>query len=395
MTHRLPIVFTHVILAVALASSGLLTGCGKQSTPELQAIAAEPPGDPMEISVDSSLLARLKMGEVSWAKVGASFAVAGRVEVDDTRITRVGSPVMGRIVTLSVREGQNIRKGQVVATLNSTGLSDAQLELLKALSQQLVAQRAVDRAKVLLDADVIGSAELQRREAELAQATAELAAARDQLSLLGMPEEAIAELQRTRTMNSISRVVASMDGTVMDRKVTLGQVIQPADTVVEIADLSEVWLVADVPEQNAGNLAVGQLVEAQITALPGLVIRGRLSFVSATVNRETRTVMVRMDVPNPNRRLKPAMLATMELKEHTENQQVVPASAVVRDENNEYLFVQRDADTFLLREVKLGGEFGGRRVLIEGIRPGEKIVVEGAFHLNNERRRRNMRGEES
>jgi cobalt-zinc-cadmium efflux system membrane fusion protein len=210
-----------------------------------------------------------------------------------------------------------------------------------------------------------------------------------------MPEEAIAELQRTRTMNSISRVVASMDGTVMDRKVTLGQVIQPADTVVEIADLSEVWLVADVPEQNAGNLAVGQLVEAQITALPGLVIRGRLSFVSATVNRETRTVMVRMDVPNPNRRLKPAMLATMELKEHTENQQVVPASAVVRDENNEYLFVQRDADTFLLREVKLGGEFGGRRVLIEGIRPGEKIVVEGAFHLNNERRRRNMRGEES
>src|SRR5262249_47796470 len=156
-----------------------------------------------------------------------------RVEVDETRITRVGSPVMGRITDLAIREGQEVRRGQLLAMVNSTGLSEAQLAFLKALSQRQVAQRAVERAQVLLKADVIGSAELQRREAELAQASAELDAARDQLMLLGMPAEAIAALKKTRSINSVSRVIASMDGTVLDRKVTLGQVVQPADTVFE------------------------------------------------------------------------------------------------------------------------------------------------------------------
>jgi cobalt-zinc-cadmium efflux system membrane fusion protein len=181
----------------------------------------------------------------------------------------------------------------------------------------------------------------------------------------------------------------------MDRKVTLGQVVQPADTIYEIADLSEVWLVADVPEQNAGHLAAGQSVEAQIPALPGETLQGRLSFVSATVNPETRTVMVRMEVPNPRKRLKPAMLATMVIRDHAVRQRVVPLSSVVREGNSECLFVQRGESTFVLREVKLGPETGGRRVLIEGVNPGERIVTSGAFHLNNERRRRAVRGEGS
>ncbi|MBL8220665.1 MAG: efflux RND transporter periplasmic adaptor subunit [Bryobacterales bacterium] len=371
----------------------LLAGCGKQTTPAVQAESAIAT-DPNEIKLDENLAPRVKVGEVQWATVGASFSVAGRVEVDETRTTRIGSPVMGRITSLAAVEGQDVKNGQVLATILSTGLSDAQLGFLKALSQKQVAQRAVDRAEVLLKADVIGSAELQRREAELAEAGATLDAARDQLLQLGMPPEAVEELRKTRTMNSVSRIVANMDGTVMERKVTPGQMVQPADTIYEIADLSQVWMVADVPEANAGHLRVGQVVEASIAALPGIVINGKLAFVSATVNPETRTVMVRLNVPNRDKKLKPAMLATMELKEHTERQQVVPLSAIVRDENRECLFVQRDNETFALREVKLGDEYTGKRVLLEGIRPGERIVIDGAFHLNNERRRRAVRGAE-
>jgi cobalt-zinc-cadmium efflux system membrane fusion protein len=250
----------------------------------------------------------------------------------------------------------------------------------------------VERAQLLLKADVIGSAELQRREAELAQASAELAAARDELVLLGMPPEGIAELERTRSINSVSRVVATMEGTVLGRKVALGQVVQPADTVMEIADLSQLWLVADVPEQNAANLTVGQEVEAQIAALPGQTVRSKLSFVSATVNPETRTVRARMDLPNPLRKYKPAMLATMVLKDQREKKPVIPASAIVRENNAEHVFVQLDEDTFVLRPVELGEDFGGRRVLVNGVRPGEKIVVDGAFHLNNERKRLSIQG---
>ena len=329
-----------------------------------------------------------------WAQVGAAVTVAARVEVDETRVNRVGASIMGRISELRVREGQEVRRGQLLALVHSTGLSDAQLAFLKAVSQRQVAQRAVERAQVLLKADVIGSAELYRREAELAQASAELDAARDQLTLLGMPREAIAALEKTRNLNSMSRVVASMAGTVLDRKVTLGQVIQPGDILCEIAELSRVWLVADVPEGNAGHLAVGQEVDAEVSAFPGWTIHGKLAFVSATVNRETHTVRVRIDLPNLDRKLKPAMLATMVLKDAAERRQVVPAPAVVREGNDDFIFIQRDSDTFVLRQVTLGGEYNGNRIVVAGVQPSDKIVIEGAFHLNNERRRRAVRGEE-
>lgn len=284
-----------------------LTACTSTSTPvleDVQEVAVE--SDPLEIKAEPKLLARIRIATVQTTEVGASFAVAARVAVDETRITRVSSPVMGRISSLSVREGDEVRRGQLLALLHSTGLSDAQLGFLKALSQKQVTQRAVDRAQVLLKSDVIGAAELQRREAEYTEASAELDATRDQLLLLGMSPEAVEELRRTRAMNSVSRVLASMDGTVMERRVTIGQVVQPADTMFELADLSQVWMVADVPEQNAGNLSVGQEVEAQVGALPGHTIHGKLAFVSSTVNPQTRTVMARIDLPNPARRYKPA-----------------------------------------------------------------------------------------
>jgi cobalt-zinc-cadmium efflux system membrane fusion protein len=186
--------------------------------------------------------------------------------------------------------------------------------------------------------------------------------------------------------------VASIDGMVLDRKVTIGQVVQPAEIAFVIADLSNVWLVADVPEQNAGNIVVGKEVEAEIPALPDLVLHGKLSFVSSRVNPDTRTVRTRMDVPNPRRKFKPAMLASMVLKDGVERQRVIPATAVVREGNEDHVFIQTDANTFVLREVTLGAEYDNTRVLMTGVEPGERIVLDGAFHLNNERKRLALQG---
>ena len=285
-----------------------------------------------------------------------------------------------------------MRRGELLALINSTVLSDAQLVFLKALSQRQVAERAVERAQMLVKADVIGTAELQKREADLAQATAELDVARDELELLGMPKEAIDKVEATRTINSVARIVASMSGTVLERKLTVGQVVQPADTAFEVADLSSLWLQADVPEQNAGSLRIGSRVQAAVAALPGVKIEGALSYVAATVNPDTRTVRVRMELPNPDRRYKPSMLATVTLSGQPSRQLVVPTAAVVRDADQEYVFVQAAPDRYLLRPVMLGAEVGGVRVVMDGVREDETIVVDGAFHLNNERRRQLLRG---
>jgi cobalt-zinc-cadmium efflux system membrane fusion protein len=333
------------------------------------------------------MLERLTLGRVAEAEVRSMIQVAGRVEADETRLARVGSPVTGRIVELEVLEGQPVKRGQVLATLTSTELSSAQLAYLKARSQQVLAESSAARARQLYQADVIGQAELQRRESELLQANAELSGARDQLKVLGMPARAIERLGSTRQVDSAAQVVSSIDGIVLDRTVTAGQVVQPADKVYVVADLSNVWLVADVPEQSAGDLAVGKRVRAEIPALPGRRIEGALSFVSATVNPDTRTIRVRMDMPNPAGEYKPAMLATMLLEGPPTLRVVVPSAAIVREDNRDHVFVQTAPDAFVLRRVSLGGEQAGGRVVNEGLRVGEPIVVDGAFHLNNERKR--------
>jgi cobalt-zinc-cadmium efflux system membrane fusion protein len=379
--------FLAAMLALAVA------GCNRAVSQDTSAAApASKASNPLEIEATDALMQRVKIGAPSFAEVGGSLSVAARIEVDETRIARVGSSVMGRITQFDVHEGQEVTGGQLLAVLNSTGLAEAQLAFLKAASQQQLAERAVARAQQLLDAGVIGAAELRRREAELSQASAEVAAARDGLTVLGMSEDAIESLRITRSINSTARVVASRDGTIVQRKVTVGQVIQPADTLAEIADLTSVWLLADVPEQIAGGLAVGQIVQAEVSALPGEIIRGKLSFVSATVNPETRTVRARMNLANPRHKYKPAMLATMIFKDPTQQRQVIPVTAVVRDGDREHVFVEAGPKHFLLRPVTLGEQLGALRVLLEGVVPGERIVIDGAFHLNNERVRLAVQG---
>ena len=383
----------YILFAAPLLAATLACGGSSASAPA-ESASAGPAPNPLEITAGDNLTPRLTIGEPTWANVAVRQTVAARIEINQTRITRVGSPVMGRITQLAVHEGQQVRRGDLLALLNSTGLSDAQLVFLKADSQRNVARRAVERAQVLLRSDVIGSAELQRREAEYDQAQAEFDAARDQLLLIGMAPEAVDELEKTHNINSVARIVASMNGTVLDRNLTLGQVIQPADTAFEIADLSELWLEADVPEQQAGRLHVGTPIEAKVAALPGVTIEGTQSFVSATVNPETRTVRVRMDLPNPDGRFKPSMLATVTLEDDSVRQRVVPNSAVIREENGEFVFVQVEGNRYVLRPVSLGTEVDGTRVLQDGVREGEKIVIDGAFHLNNERRRQLLRSGE-
>lgn len=371
----------------------VLSGCQPQPPLSAEASVSKEKRDPMAITANDELVKQIKVGLPKMAQVAGKLRVAGRVEANEMRMARVSSPVSGRVVELEVVEGQHVKRGQVIAVVHSTELSAAQSGFLKAESQRRLAERAVERAKRLLDAGVIGEAELQRRDAELVQATAEFSSWRDQLQVLGMSQEALHKLETTRTVNSHAQVLATIDGTVMDRKVTIGQVVQAAEVTFLLADLSSVWLVADIPEQSAGSIEVGKHVEAEIAALPGIPIRGKLTFVSATVNPETRTVRVRMDLPNPGRRYKPAMLATMFLKDGSQTEQVVPITAVVRENNRDYLFFETGPSTFVMRPVELAGEYDNRYVVASRLGEGEKIVLDGAFHLNNERKRLATQGD--
>lgn len=368
-----------------------LGGCNKARG---DAEKSAPPFNPNEITVDAALAARLKIGEPQVHDVANSLQVAARVETDASRVARIGSPVAGRIIKLLVLEGQNVRRGAVMATLHSTDLSDTQFAFIKAFSQQNLAQQATRRAEELVKADVIGSAELEKRRAELLQASTEASAFRAQLHGLGMSDAAIKKLETTRQLNADYPIVASISGTVLERKVTIGQIVQPAEMAFLVADLSNVWLVADVPEESAGLLHKGMHVIVNIPALPDEKVEGKLSYVSPVVDPSTRTVQVRMDVPNPHGIYKPAMLANMTFVDHSERRLTVPSTAIVRENNKNHLFIQEAPDRFILREVTLGEEYGDQYVLEDGVKPGEKIVLDGTFHLNNQRKQNAIKGGE-
>jgi cobalt-zinc-cadmium efflux system membrane fusion protein len=372
------------VLVVPLA---VLSGCGeKPATQAAEAPAATPAPNPLEIEVSPDLLLEIKTGQPQWQEVSSTLSVAGRVEVDESRVTRVTTPVGGRITELNVVVGQHVERGQAVATVYSTELAAVQSAFLKSLTESQQADRAVARARQLLEAGVIGSAELQRREAEAAQHATEVASLRKQMHILGMSDEAIARLESSRSIDSVTHVVAAAAGLVLQRPVTQGQVVQPAETLCVLADLSSVWLVAEVPEEHAKALRLGKRVQAEIPALDETV-SGTLTYISATVNPETRTIMARMDLPNPQRRYKPAMLANMLLLDGAERRLVVPNGAVVREGDQESVFVQVAPGRFALRRVSLGDEAGEQRAVLAGLAASDTIVIDGAFHLNNERRR--------
>lgn len=370
----------------------LMAGCKtKQETPA--AAAAEQLNDG-EVAITPALKENLKFGTPQISDMTGTLQVAARVETNAKHVAHVGSPVRGRILRLLVFEGQHVTAGTVLATLHSTDLSDTQFALVKAASQQNLAAAAEKRAEDLLNADVIGRAELERRRAELLQATTEAESYHTQLLGLGMTEAQIRRLEVTHKLSADYPIVAPKSGTVLKREVTIGQVVQPADPAFTIADLSTVWIVANVPEEDAGRLREGMQVEVRIPALPKQLIEGRLSFVSPIVDPATRTVEVHIDVPNPRGLLKPDELASMTFTGQKERMLTVPTTAVVREENKDYVFVQVTPEKYVLREVTLGQEEDDRRVVVSGVRADEQIVTDGAFHLNNQRKQNAIKGGE-
>lgn len=159
-----------------------------------------------------------------------------------------------------------------------------------------------------------------------------------------------------------------------------------------IADLSHVWAVAQVPEQEVSQVKVGQAVNIQVPALNNEKLVGKLIFVGQTINPETRTVLVRTELDNRDGRLKPAMLASMLIEGSPQDRLIVPASAVVRESDVDHVFVALGDGKFRLTRVKLGPDSNGHRVVLEGIKNGDQIVIEGGFHLNNERNRKELEG---
>ena len=343
--------------------------------------------DPNVVVVNEDLRKMITDGKVQVSPFVEELRASGRIDFNELLLSRIGANVTGRVSDILAVPGQIVKQGDVLAKITSTELTQSQLSYLKAKSASQLADQAANRAKILFKEDVIALAELQKREAEASSSKAEFRAANDQLRVQGMDQASIDKLAKSGVIESINNVIATIPGEIVERKINKGQVVQPADALFTVADLSSLWAISEVPESNSYLIHKGQKAALIIPALRNQEIEGTVAHVDSIVNPQTRTVVVRMELPNKEGRIKPGMLATMLIESQPLDKLVVPVGAVVREDNHDHVFLRLGDDFYRMVEVKLGPEGKGYRPVISGLKEGQEIVTEGAYHLNTERKR--------
>lgn len=363
--------------------------------PPPNATGANPPAP----SSDSSLV-RLTVEEVKTAGIvvqpvaRAEFRTTrdfpGTVEPNEHALAEITTLVRGRVIDVYADLGREVKSGALLALLYSSELGMAQSAYLKATAKLNVADRAFRRAELLLKEKVIGLAESQRREGEMLSLRAEKQEAKDRLLLLGLTEEDLRNLDRNHTIRSHVPVLAPFDGRVIARNLTKGEVVETTEKLFVVADLSDVWVTAVIPEKDIPYIrpdlsGAGQSVEVHVAAYPNQIFQGRITYVGDVLDPATRTMRLRLELPNPERKLKPAMYASVRVYSEPEpNVLLIPEAAVQHDRDRHFVFVQRDGAVFEARDVKLGNSNGRDIKVLDGLLEGESIVTKGSFVLKSE-----------
>ena len=340
-----------------------------------------------EITVDapSVLQNKIVLEAVTETILQDTLRASGRVSVNENHLAKIGPSISGRVIEVRASVGQSVTRGQVLAIMHSTQLSDAQANFLKAKSQVELKRLFVERSRKLYEEGIISLLNLRERESVLAEKEIEMNALADQLTVMGMHADDLQRLSRQKVVNSNNPITATINGNVIGRHISVGQIVEISDELFVVADLSEVWVVAEVPEKSATALELNATADIEIPALAHQRLKGTLSFIASTVDPDSRTIKIRVVLPNPEFRLKPEMLASIFIQQPSLPALTIAASAVIRDQNQDYVFVEIAPHRYSLRAVTLDDEIDGRRRVTSGLTAGEKVVARGSFQLNSVR----------
>jgi cobalt-zinc-cadmium efflux system membrane fusion protein len=308
----------------------------------------------------------------------------GTVEFNGDRSTQVLAPVSGPITRILVNPGAVVERGQALATVTSPDFAAATAAYRKAQAAYLNAQRIADLDAQLFRNDAIPRRELEQAQTDAASAAADRDAAIEQMRALGVDEASIAAVRENRAGAPTQAVIrAPISGTVVEKLVNPGQLIQAGSTpCFTIADLSTVWVMANVFESDMASVAAGQSATITTGALP-TPIMGQVTYVSALVDPASKAAGVRILTPNPRGVLKRDMLVNVAIRAaEGRNGLLIPVSAVMRDDQNlPFVYVARPNNHYGRRQVTLGSRTGDQYEVTAGLSAGESIVVDGALFL--------------
>ncbi len=326
----------------------------------------EPPGTVM---IDPVIMQNIgvRTARAEHRTLSRAVRTVGRVDYNEELIARMHPKVEGWIETLFIdRTGARIKRDAILLDLYSPQLVTSQQEYLLALKAVEVLERS-------------GFEDIRRGAVELA------ASARQRLEHLDVPEHQIRELEESRQVKKTLHIHSPFDGVVVRIGARDGQYVTPQTELYMIADLSRIWVLADVYEDELPWVAEGDPARLTVPGLPGEVFEGRVDYVYPYLDERTRTVQVRLEFDNPDLALKPDMFANVELLgDRRVDAVAVPAEAIVRSGERERVFVVRAPGKFEPREVRLGVSSSGWTQILAGVQPGEEVVTSAQFLIDSE-----------
>jgi RND family efflux transporter MFP subunit len=320
----------------------------------------------VKISAGKQQLIGVKTSLVKRQHLTRTIKTVGRVTFDETRLHHVHTKVSGWIERLYAdTTGALVKKGQPLLTLYSPELVASQQEYILALrARGRMAPGSLDSARVGGD-DLVASA-------------------RKRLQLFDLTEEQIAALETSGEAPRTTTLYAPMSGHVISKNVSHGERIDSGTALLELADLSHVWVLADVYEYELPFVSQGQKASMTLSYLPGRNFDGEVTFIYPVLTEATRTVKVRLEFANPDLLLKPEMYAQVELFSDLGEKLVAPDSAVISTGERDVAFVDRGDGYFEPRELRLGARLPDAVEVLEGLEEGERVLTSGNFFVDSE-----------
>lgn len=301
--------------------------------------------------------------------------IPARVAANPTKVVQIFPPLSGRIVRFSVLPGQTVQAGQEIAVLQSGEIAQARSDFEKAKIQVTLADAALKRGKLLLQHEILAKADYEQLIAADDAAHSEQERARQLIHELGFSENNSSDQAAIRT---------PISGVVLDTGAAAGEMQRSLDNatpLATIANLSEVWVLGDAYENDLASIKMGRPVTVTFPAYPGLSVQGKVDNLSQSLDPSTLTVKVRVVVANPQLKLKPQMFANISIDRSNVEGFLIPAAAVIHENNADSVFVQASPGQYERRNVKIGQMQQDNVVVLNGLHDGDQVVTLGAALL--------------
>ena len=337
-----------------------------------------------DVALTATQAARIRVSPVAVSSYRSSIQTTGTVAFNGDRSTQVLAPVSGPITKILVNPGSVVRRGQPLAMVTSPDFAAATAAYRKAQSSYRNLQRIADRDEQLFKNDAIPRREMEQAQTDASGALADRDAAIEQMRSLGVDEQSIAAVLENRSTGALQAVIrAPIDGTVVEKLVNPGQLIQAGSTqCFTISDLSTVWVMANVFESDLGAVAIGQEATIVTAAQPAPLV-GHVGYVGSLVDPASKATAVRVLAPNPRDILKRDMLVQVSIKAtQGRNGILIPSSAVLRDDQNlPFVFLAQPNNRFGRRSITIGSRIADQYEVKAGLSAGERVVVDGSLFL--------------